>query len=211
MNHLWPLHGAAALGAVYQTPHPRAAVLGLDHAEVDRILAGIDTFFAWGTSNDWIQQWVKAGHGYSERAEVALGRGHHISAGEFWRLASVCYFFASYVHFHLVPVPARDAAQALSIAAYRKAAPLLRPAAERVEVPFQSRHLPGYLRVPTHLSQSERWPCAIVVGGTNSWKEENHAITTQFLSRGIATFVFDGPGQNEYLQDSGEPMRMKQF
>lgn len=211
LNHLWALNGPAAIGSIYQYAGPRANVLGMDDAEVDRILRGVNTFFAWGTRHDWIQEWTKAGDEYAKRADAAMAAGHSVTAGETWRLASACYFFGWYIHNHLVPIPARDRAQALCINAYRKAAPHLLPPSERVDIPFRGRTLPGYLRRPDGGRSDTRWPVVIIVGGANSTKEENHPMTTQFLQRGMATLVYDGPGQNEYLLNGGEPLRMKVY
>jgi 2,6-dihydroxypseudooxynicotine hydrolase len=211
LNHLWAMHGPAAIGAIYQLPGPRANVIGLDDSEVDRIVRGIRTFFAWGANHDWIAEWTRAGDEYSARAEAAMDAGHATTAGETWRLASSCYFFGWYIHNHFVPIPAADKAHRLCIAAYRRAAPLLTPPAERVEVPFRSRTLPAYLRLPDGGRERQRWPVAVVVGGANSTKEENHPLTSVFLARGLATLAYDGPGQNEYLLDGGEPLRMVDY
>ncbi|MFI4994613.1 MAG: alpha/beta hydrolase family protein [Hyphomicrobiales bacterium] len=211
LNHLWAMHGPVTIGSIYQYPGPRANVIGLDDSEVDRIVRGIRTFFAWGANNDWIAEWTKAGEQYSARAEAAMAAGRKVTAGETWRLASSCYFFGWYIHNHFVPIPARDRAQALCIEAYRKAAPLLNPPSIRVDIPFRGRTLPGYLRVPdgrAKTSAKTRWPVVVVVGGANSTKEENHPLTTQMLQRGLATLAYDGPGQNEYLLNGGEPLTM---
>src|SRR5437667_3478758 len=76
LNHLWAMHGPATIGSVYQYPGPRANVIGLDDSEVDRIVRGIRTFFAWGTGHDWIAEWTKAGEEYAARAERAMQEGH---------------------------------------------------------------------------------------------------------------------------------------
>ena len=211
LNHLWAMHGPATIGAIYQYPGPRANVMGLDDSEVDRIVRGIRTFFAWGTSHDWIAEWTKAGDEYAARAEAAMAAGHSVTAGEIWRLASACYFFGWYIHNHFVPIPARDRAHALCLEAYRRAAPLLSPPCERVEVPFRGRVLPAYFRQPDSGRSGRRWPVVIVIGGANSTKEENHPITTQMLQRGLATFAYDGPGQNEYRLNGGEPLSMAAY
>ncbi len=211
LNHLWAMHGPATIGAIYQYPGPRANVMGLDDSEVDRIVRGIRTFFAWGTSHDWIAEWTKAGDEYAARAEAAMAAGHPVTAGEIWRLASACYFFGWYIHNHFVPIPARDRAHALCLEAYRKAAPLLSPPCERVEVPFRGRVLPAYFRQPDGGRSGRRWPVVIVIGGANSTKEENHPITMQMLQRGLATFAYDGPGQNEYRLNGGEPLSMAAY
>lgn len=208
LNHLWAMHGPLAIGAIYQYPGPRANVIGLDDSEVDRITRGIRTFFAWGTSHDWIAEWTKAGDEYAARAEAAMGAGHRVTAGETWRLASACYFLGWYIHNHFLPIPARDRAQRLCIEAYRMAAPLLDPPCIRVDIPFRERTLPGYLRLPDGGRAKRRWPVVVVVGGANSTKEENHPLTTQMLQRGLATLAYDGPGQNEYRLDGGEPLSM---
>ncbi len=211
LNHLWAMHGSATIGAIYQYPGPRANVMGLDDSEVDRIVRGIRTFFAWGTSHDWIAEWTKAGDEYAARAEAAMAARHSVTAGEIWRLASACYFFGWYIHNHFVPIPARDRAHALCLEAYRRAAPLLSPPCERVEVPFRGRVLPAYFRQPDGGRSGRRWPVVIVIGGANSTKEENHPITTQMLQRGLATFAYDGPGQNEYRLNGGEPLSMAAY
>lgn len=211
LNHLWAMHGPATLGAIYQYAGPRANVLGLDDSEVDRIVRGVKTFFAWGTSHDWIAEWTKAGDEYAARAEAALAAGNTITGGETWRLASSCYFFGWYVHNHFVPMPAADRAHEFCIEAYRKAAPYLSPPSERVDMPFRQRTLPGYLRLPDGGKEKRRWPVVIVVGGANSTKEENHPLTTQMLMRGLATLAYDGPGQNEYLLKGGEPLKMVDY
>jgi dipeptidyl aminopeptidase/acylaminoacyl peptidase len=211
LNHLWALHGVATIGSIYQYPGPRANVMGLDDSEVDRVIRGIQTFFAWGENHDWIEEWTRAGDDYARRADAAMAAGHAVTAGETWRLASACYFFGWYIHNHFVPIPARDRAQTLCIEAYRKAAPHLLPPSERVEIPFRGRALPGYLRRPDGGRSVSRWPVVIVAGGANSTKEENHPLTAQFLQRGMATFAYDGPGQNEYVLNGGEPLRMSLF
>jgi len=211
MNHLWAMHGPLALGAIYQYPGPRANVLGLDDSEVDRIVRGIRTFFAWGTGHDWIAEWTRAGDDYTSRAEAAMAAGHKVTAGETWRLASSCYFFGWYVHNHFVPIPAADRAHELCIETYRKAAPLLSPPAIRVDIPFRGTPLPAYLRLPDGGARRTRWPVVIVVGGANSTKEENHPLTTQILQRGLATLAYDGPGQNEYLLHGGLPLTMEAY
>ena len=71
--------------------------------------------------------------------------------------------------------------------------------------------MPAYLRLPDRKLEEERWPVVVVVGGANSTKEENHPLTTQMLQRGLATLAYDGPGQNEYLLNGGEPLTMAAY
>jgi hypothetical protein len=43
LNHLWALHGVQALAALYGTPHGRTQTVGMDNAEVDRIISAYKT------------------------------------------------------------------------------------------------------------------------------------------------------------------------
>ena len=77
---------------------------------------------------------------------------------------------------------------------YKKAAPLVSPPAERVEVAFEGFTIPGYLRLPPGVEAPR---CAILISGLESTKEENVLFERMCLDRGLATFAFDGPGQGE--------------
>jgi 2,6-dihydroxypseudooxynicotine hydrolase len=52
----------------------------------------------------------------------------------------------------------------------------------------------GYLRLPPGVSQA---PCAIIIAGMDSRKEELRNFENQFLARGMATVSYDAPGQGE--------------
>jgi 2,6-dihydroxypseudooxynicotine hydrolase len=74
------------------------------------------------------------------------------------------------------------------------ALPYLRPAGERVEMPYEGKWLAGILRKPAGV---ERPPVLLFACGLDSCKEETDAYEQPFLARGIATLAFDGPGQGE--------------
>jgi len=78
------------------------------------------------------------------------------------------------------------------------ALPHLRPAGERVEMPFEGKFLAGILRKPVGV---DRPPVLAFACGLDSCKEETDAYEQPFLARGIATLVFDGPGQGEAEYD----------
>jgi 2,6-dihydroxypseudooxynicotine hydrolase len=80
----------------------------------------------------------------------------------------------------------------------RLALPHLSPPGERVEIPFEGRHLSGILRKPAGVV---RPPVMIMCCGLDSAKEETEAYEAPFLARGIAILVFDGPGQGEAEYD----------
>ena len=76
----------------------------------------------------------------------------------------------------------------------RLALPHLTPPGERVAIPFEGKTLYGILRKPAGVA---RPPVMVMICGLDSCKEETDAYEAPYLARGIATFVFDGPGQGE--------------
>jgi 2,6-dihydroxypseudooxynicotine hydrolase len=74
------------------------------------------------------------------------------------------------------------------------ALPHLHPAGDRVEIPYEGKKLYGILRKPIGVA---RPPIVVMVCGLDSAKEETDAYEQPLLARGMATLVFDGPGQGE--------------
>ena len=146
--------------------------------------------------NDWAAAWSEiAGH-YRELARQRLGENARLTAGEALVRASLCY--------HVGQIPAtgmpelkRDL-QERKVAAFRSAAPLLDPPAERLEIEHDGIALPGYLRLPAQGSGA----CVVLVPGLDSTKEDFFSLSEMCLRRGLATFAFDGPGQGEARQQT---------
>jgi 2,6-dihydroxypseudooxynicotine hydrolase len=122
----------------------------------------------------------------------ALAANHLLSAGEHLQRAGVYYHFAKFLFVH-------DAAQMKeahlkAVKCRTLALPHLRPPGERVAIPYEGRRLYGILRRP---EGAARPPVLVMICGLDSAKEETAAYEEPFLSRGVATLVFDGPGQGE--------------
>ncbi|HEX9058926.1 MAG TPA: alpha/beta hydrolase, partial [Clostridia bacterium] len=81
------------------------------------------------------------------------------------------------------------------IDSYEKATYLFEPKIERVVIPFENYEMTGYLRLPNQYSKD--CPVVISVGGGDGWREEHHNYSEFYVKRGIAYFIFDGPGQGE--------------
>lgn len=143
----------------------------------------------------WLDFWTaKAAH-YEGLGDDALADGHELSAGEWLWLASLCCQYAQFLWFD----EGRADVQRRKADLYRKAAPLLCPSAERVEVPIDRTAIPGYLRLAARPLRTPM-PCAVLLGGLESTKEESYLFENLLLDRGVATFTFDGPGQGEMLE-----------
>ncbi len=80
----------------------------------------------------------------------------------------------------------------------RAALPFLRPPGERVSIPYEGKTLAGILRRPLGYDKP---PVVVMAVGLDSTKEEGDSYETPFLARGMATLIFDGPGQGEAQYD----------
>lgn len=140
----------------------------------------------------WLEFWLAKADRYEALGKEALAAGHTISAGEWLWLASLC---CQYAQFLWTDERTRHA-QARKAELYARAAPHLRPPAERVELPYEDAVIPGYLRLPLG-RDSRSVGCVVLLGGLESTKEESYLFENLLLARGLATFAFDGPGQGE--------------
>jgi 2,6-dihydroxypseudooxynicotine hydrolase len=209
VNAMWKTQGAAAvLRYVHHLPHGRALPLGLDLAELDRVIASVDSFYRGG-HRDWPTQWFKAGDQYSERGRRALASGHRQTAAQMLLSAAVCHHLAGYMHHdigRLLPETRQSMLRAVEI--YWEAAPLFSPPSVLVEVPFDDTTLRPFLRLPRGV---ERPPCVILIGGANSNMINMHAVSDYYLDRGMATIGLDGPGQGEFRARTGRALRVGEY
>jgi 2,6-dihydroxypseudooxynicotine hydrolase len=146
---------------------------------------------------DWYEYWSARADAYERLGDDAVAAGNRVSGGEWLWRASLCAHYAQFMWFH---EPAkREAGQRRKVDLYRRGAPDLVPAAERVDIPFEGVTIPGYLRLP---AGDGPHACVVVIGGLESTKEESLLFENLCLARGMATFAFDGPGQGELFFDA---------
>ncbi len=145
------------------------------------------------TWDEWPKAWAGLGDGYVAMADSRKADGHSLTASEALTRAAICYHFGQVVAFHLPGV--KSDLQARKIAAFRDAAPLMSPPAERLEFAFGDTTLPGYLRLPADAARP--LACVLLVPGLDSTKEDFATIMDMCVRRGLAAFAFDGPGQGE--------------
>ncbi len=149
--------------------------------------------------DQWFDFWWAKGETYERIGDEALAAGHPVSAGEWLWHGSLSFHYAQFMSFH---DPARrERGQRRKVEVYNRAAPYLTPAAERVEIAFEGTVIPGFLRVPSGSRPKSGWPCAVLIGGLESTKEESLQFEDMCLRRGLAAFAFDGPGQGELFFD----------
>jgi esterase/lipase len=84
------------------------------------------------------------------------------------------------------------------VACYDKFAAFMNRPIERIEVPFAGKVLPGYLHLPREPKPGEKFPLVVGIDGMDGSKEIMCSMYgDKFLERGMANFIYDGPGQGE--------------
>jgi pimeloyl-ACP methyl ester carboxylesterase len=146
---------------------------------------------------DWCAAWSARAGVHEALGRDALAHGYRLTAGEHLVRASMYYHFAKFVF--VQDMAQMRAAHMHAVQCYSAALPLMRPAGERVAIPFEGKTLYGVLRRPA--GAGGRAPVAIMAPGLDSTKEELHAYEEPFLARGIAILAIDGPGQGEAEYD----------
>lgn len=146
--------------------------------------------------DEWCAAWSKRAALHERIGREALAKEHYLTAGECLQRAAVYYHFASFLFVH--DMAQMKAAHQKQIACRQAALPFLKPPGERVEIPYQGKFLAGILRKPAGVTKP---PVVVMAVGLDSTKEETDAYETPFLARGMATLVFEGPGQGEAQYD----------
>jgi 2,6-dihydroxypseudooxynicotine hydrolase len=147
------------------------------------------------TLEEWFDFWAAKGDSYETLGAAAVADGNRVSGGEWLWQAAQSFHYAQFMWFH--DPSRREAGQRRKVDLYNRAAPHLLPAGERVEIAFGETAIPGFLRLPPGAAPDSGWPCAVLLGGLESTKEESLRFEEMCLRRGLATFAFDGPGQGE--------------
>jgi pimeloyl-ACP methyl ester carboxylesterase len=165
---------------------PRFVANGIDVNDFDETVARTTEW------NDWGPNWHRVGQMHEELGREAERKGRLLSAAQAYQRASWSYHLGKFLWFEDVTLHAELRDRAVSI--YREAMPHLDPPAQRLEIPFEGRTIPGNLRRPLG---AHKPPLVLMVPGLDSSKEELFALEEDFLRRGMATLSVDGPGQSE--------------
>lgn len=169
---------------------PRFTTNGVNHADYERVTTGIA---AW---HEWCTAWSAAAVPHEELGAEALVEARHRSAGAHYAQAALYYHFAKFL-FVQDPDQLRKAHKS-AVRCLTTALPYLDPPGRRVTIPFGGAEIVGILRVPP--APGPR-PVVLMIPGLDSAKEEFRTTEELFLSRGLATFSVDGPGQGEAEYD----------
>jgi dienelactone hydrolase len=169
---------------------PRFVTNGVALSDFEDVTASIASW------DDWCRAWSARAAVHEAMGRKALVQQKWLSAGDHLQRAGVYYHFGKFLF--VQDLPQMRAAHMKAVECRNLALPHLRPAGERVEMPYEGKFLAGILRKPHGV---ERPPVLAFACGLDSCKEETDAYEQPFLARGIATLVFDGPGQGEAEYD----------
>jgi 2,6-dihydroxypseudooxynicotine hydrolase len=142
--------------------------------------------------SQWGEFWMARALAHEAAADSSLAKGYRLTAGEHLVRASLCAHYGQFLHFAFPEVKRRGVD--LKARLFRRAANLIEPPAQYVEIAYRGTALPGYLRVPPG---GQPVPCVVLVGGLDAAKEDAHQFSSLCVARGLATLAFDGPGQGE--------------
>ena len=169
---------------------PRFVANGVTLSDFEDVTGSLSSW------DDWCRAWSMRAAVHEGMGREALAKEKFISAGEHLQRASVYYHFGKFLF--VQDLPQMKAAHVKAIECRNLALPHLSPPGERVEMPYEGKWLAGILRKPLAVA---RPPVLAFACGLDSCKEETDAYEQPFLARGIATLVFDGPGQGEAEYD----------
>jgi pimeloyl-ACP methyl ester carboxylesterase len=152
-----------------------------------------------GDRDSWYEQWSAFAGKLVQQADAALAAGHRVSARDCYVRASEYYRQAFFWHRDTLDCTELQTAYAASVAAFRRALPLLDHSAVVLE-----GDTPGYFFAPVGEGP---FPTIVHIGGYDGTAEELYPSTAAALDRGFAFAALDGPGTGIPLYQRGEPMR----
>jgi 2,6-dihydroxypseudooxynicotine hydrolase len=165
---------------------PRFVANGVPLSDFLEVTASIS---CW---EEWCAAWCARAAVHELLGDQDFAAGFHLSAGEHFNRAGVCYHFAKFLFVN--DLAAMRAAHMKAVECRARALPLIDPPGERIEIPYAGTKLAGILRKPRGVAPP---PVLVMCMGLDSAKEEMDAYESPFLARGMATLAFDGPGQGE--------------
>jgi dienelactone hydrolase len=142
--------------------------------------------------SDWDVSWTWAAQRFLGEARVYQRTGRNHPAAVSQRHAALAYHVAGILVLDDPRKPRALRASASSL--FQKSLPELQPTVRRVQVPWRTTHLPGYLIQP---SATAPVPLAVILNGTSTSKEETLLWSDPFLKHGLAVLALDWPGSGE--------------
>jgi pimeloyl-ACP methyl ester carboxylesterase len=158
-----------------------------------------------GDDDSWFAAWRDLADRLVQAGDASAASGHRVSGRESYLRSSVYNSLAYHTLFGAPVDPRLREGFEAQRSAFDKAAALLEPAGEAIEIPFGDARMPAYLfRAPA----GERRPLLIATSGYDTTIYEGFfGQAVPALRRGYHCLLFDGPGQGAVLIEQGIPIR----
>lgn len=139
----------------------------------------------------WMERWAKLGDDYCHKSNQSTSES---GKRRLFRSAAACYHWSEFMYFSnsIIKTCLRNKVKNCFKQSLDPSLPI-----KHGSIKWNEINIPYYLIFPNDIiSTTNSIPCVILSNGLDSVTEvEIFAIAEQFLARGIATFLFDGPGQ----------------
>jgi len=156
---------------------------------------------------EWMVRWSRLGDDYSAAASASATPA---GARRAWRSAAACYHWAEFMYFDdaTAKTRLRQSVKACFLHGVDRDALNLTTG----ELQHDGVCIPYYLALPQGYAKGDApLPCVVLSNGLDSVTEvEVYAFAEQFLERGMAVFMFDGPGQGINVGVHPVPLQFEQ-
>lgn len=177
----------------------------IDVEDVLKQLENVKLLHSKVLEETWVALWEEKANWYKKIAEEAEEAGNIITAKRMYMHTAQCYYAIFLIN--LSDMNDKKMMYIKYSDFYRKATSLFKTPVNYIEIPFKDgKKIPAYLHLP---SNEGPHPCAIVLSGLGSCKEEMNMLARPFVDRGIAALVPDLPGCGETVFIHDIPCRMK--
>ncbi len=165
----------------------RLAAMGLPGDITARALRKVRAVADWDLGWTWAAQWFLG----ESRTYERTGQEHAAALAQ--RHAALSYHLAGMLVFD-DPRKMRTLRSAAT-SLYARSLPILRPTVRRVDIPWRTTTLPGFLALPEQGAKPA--PLVVLLNGTSTSKEETLLWSGEFLAHGLAVLALDWPGSGE--------------
>jgi esterase FrsA len=148
--------------------------------------------------DEWAAAWLAVADRRWERARSLDARNLAELRDEYWRAWRIFHF----ARWPTENSPTRQRAKHRALQAFQAYARLLDPPMEVVRIPFEGKHIVGYLRLP---AKPRPAPLVFAIAGLDSRKEDMAGHSENYLQRGMGLFAIDLPGTGESPLAVAEP------
>jgi alpha-beta hydrolase superfamily lysophospholipase len=176
---------------------------GADFGEIRAVAEAIGD----GDDGAYHGAWVAAADRLKAEGDTAIGKGHSVSAREFYLRASAFYATSFHPLFGAPVDPRLLAAFRKQVDALEKGLALGPHPVRPLSIPYNAMPMPGYF-IPAQGFEDEVRPLIILNNGYDATITDTYFASAVAASRrGYHSLLFDGPGQGAMLYEHGVPLR----